>query len=147
MFSIKQLVCLPTASTWKVPTLNWPLHDSGWKQGRLGFGRRGGWQPAPAGAIIHTEQRQRHPTHPGVHPAVPRNSKDVQGGEEEGNLHAWHKTKSAYTSLRDERENKAFPGLFEVHRNNRNNNNRQTRVIKQHHCCGNRPLYFWASRG
>lgn len=48
----------------------------------------GGRQPVPAGAIIHAEQRQRHPTHPGVHPAVPRNSKDVQGGEKEGNLHA-----------------------------------------------------------
>lgn len=53
----------------------------------------GGSLRLPAGAITHTEQRQQHPTHPDVRPAVPRNSKDVQGGEEEGNSHTSWMTK------------------------------------------------------
>lgn len=80
-----------------------------------------GRQPAPAGAIIRTEQREQHPTHPDVHPAVPKNSKAVLGGEEEGNS-CTRMTKSAFTSLRDEGRSEAFPGLFKAQKNNRGDN-------------------------
>lgn len=81
----------------------------------------------PAGAII-AKKRQQHPTHPDVHPAVPRDSKDVQGGEEEGDSHA-RMTKSSLTSRRDEG---GKTGQFEVYknRNNNKNNNKETGVKK-----------------